>query len=161
MKEQDIEQLLKNTEPRKASPAFKDKLLSNISEAERNTQKRVALHWRPLMLAAAATLVITLTLWHLRDKKSATGSTEVTVASQQKQIVNEKPDGKTDIFEPVTAKTLLVSYKEEPLQSDDRIFNRHQYRLVDCMEWINKKNGNRFRVMRPRNETVILCSNTH
>ncbi len=159
MNEQELEQLLREVEPRKASLAFKERLLLEISAAQSTPLRKSSVLWKIAIPAAAAALVIFAALWSQHHSSPARPA--IAADTLQPPEDRREPRPQPGVFEPSAAKTLCVSYKKEPLRADNRSFSRHSYELVDCMEWVNKANGNRIRIVRPRSAKIILCDNSY
>ena len=157
MNEQDIEQQLKKLLPRETSPGFKQDLLRSISDVsvEDDVVRGPSRWWIPALAAAAAVLLAVGT-WMMarRELREAIAVREEMPGN--KTLVAKKGAEGPNVYTPTLGKTILVSYEREPFRVGEDSFSRHRYHMVDCMEWKNKQDGSRYRVIRPRKETVIL-----
>jgi len=169
MRENNIEKLLKSVTPRKTSDGFRRNLLEKIKEVSPTPKTEIP--WASLFVriaAAAAVVAACAMLWTTKrdDSKPVEIAENIPPVKNAENTANIPAPTVTaakesEVYEPSSARTFLVGYEKEPVKINDESFNRYRYHLVDCMEWENKQSGERYRVTRPRKETIILCNNTY
>lgn len=158
MLENNIEKFLAGIEPRKASANFKSELLGKIGDTALTVIRTQTWNGVVSLLAAAAAVAICSAAWFMVREKPAGQELMTAQSPSPAEHVGKKTPG---MYEPSVASTLLVAYEKEPVMVAGESFSRHRYHLVDCMEWKDSKTGGRYSVVRPRQETIILCDNVY
>lgn len=157
MNNHELEELLREAGPRKATAQFKEKLMRDLAAVDPVVKPPLYLRWSACVAAAFAVVLLGVFI----GRNSREPAVELADDPMETPDIKGLIERQKQSFEPTSSRTMLVSYKEEPVTADGQAYDRHSYELVDCMEWVNPENGNRVRITRPRREQVILCSNTY
>lgn len=155
---EELERLLKSAKPRKAAADFKDTLLDDIERMQRSTVAG-RWSWRRVSIGLAAAAVLALCV--VQVVRNGAGAPRQDGRSETMAGAAEDSRDEAGLYVPAVARSVVVAYEERPLAVRDRSLEQHRYHLVDYMEWHNRKTGNRYCVVRPRQATVITTENVY
>jgi hypothetical protein len=157
--DQDIERQLKNLVPRPLSPEVKARIAERLRSVE-PAPARLWFRMSSVWLRAAAVLALavgTLALWmHGRRMSESHPATVVASTASTASPV-------TAVYEPVTAKTVLVKRQDEGIVTGPDFAPARQITcdLVDHMEWRSQSGRERYILNRPRKEVVFVSCETY
>ena len=159
MEQRNIAEQLKELTPKDVSSDFKKDLLGRIqSEKSGDAVARNSYHWRLIPLAAAAVLLVALSLamWWPASVKDSDCTSEERLARDSAEQTED-----TNIYRPTFANTVLVAYESQPVELAGKSYTKEKYSFIDYAEWENEKEGVLHRVVRPREASIILAHHAY
>ena len=153
--EAEIETRLKALAPRRLSPEARTRIAAQLRQDAAPAQAwfrapRLWLRAAAALALATGALAVWLRSQHLSESHPATA-----VASTARPT--------TAVYEPVTAKTVLVKRRDEGIVTGPDFAPARQITcdLVDHMEWRSQSGRERYILTRPRKEVMFVSCETY